>query len=252
MTKRIIISLVVIASYILANQIWDIHQFLGWTMPSFSSAFKNAYIDIVWYCLFPLGVLTMLYGFRTAVKETGLKSDIALAAKVSFLCTLPMLVGYAWLSNGTLRFDLLLLLSSSLLPALSEEVLYRGFLFGQLHRRGGWAFIPAALLSAVIFGMGHLYQGSSTNEVIGIFMVTAMGGMWFSWLYKSWNYNLWVPLGFHFFMNLWWTMFSAGDTALGGWGANIFRAATIILSILATVQYQKKQQKTKLEQLEMA
>ncbi len=251
MTKRIIISLVVISAFILADQIWEIHQFLGLTFSSWSSTFINIYIKIAWYCVFPISILALLYGYKRAIAETGLKNDIALAAKVTFLCTLPMLIGYAWMSHGTLRFDLLLVLTSSLLPALSEELLFRGFLFGQLHRRAGWAFVPAALLSAVVFGFGHLYQGHNTNEIIGIFLVTGIGGMWFSWLYKSWNYNLWIPLGFHFFMNLWWTIFSAGDTALGGWSANVFRAVTIILSVIATLQYQKRQQKAEIEQLEM-
>jgi riboflavin transporter FmnP len=40
-------------------------------------------------------------------------------------------------------------------------------------------------------------------------------------------------------MNLHWMLFSAGDNALGGTYANIFRTITIILTIVGTLFYKK-------------
>ena len=44
-------------------------------------------------------------------------------------------------------------------------------------------------------------------------------------------------------MNFFWILFSAGDDALGGVYANIFRVITIILVIGLTIAYKKKRGK---------
>ena len=124
--------------------------------------------------------------------------------------------------------------------SVGEEVLYRALLFGQLFRHARWGFVFAGLASAVFFGAGHLYQGSSWGSLAGIFLVTFMGGMWFSWLYVEYGYNLWVPMSYHFFMNLSWAVFEAGGNALGGVGPNIFRIATIALSIWLTIRHKRR------------
>ena len=127
-----------------------------------------------------------------------------------------------------------------LLAPLFEELVYRGFLFGQLFRFGGWGFIPAGMINALIFGSLHLYQASSLSSAIGIFSVTAMGGMWFAWLYIEWDRNLWVPIFMHLLMNAWWSFFAVDVTAGGGWAANIFRAMTIALSVIITIRRNQK------------
>ena len=100
------------------------------------------------------------------------------------------------------------------------------------------------MASAVFFGIGHLYQGESIGSVIGVFMVTFMGGMWFSWLFVEYGYNLWVPISYHFFMNLSWTVFDVSDSALGSLAPNIFRAATIALSIFLVIRHKQKKRET--------
>jgi CAAX protease family protein len=58
------------------------------------------------------------------------------------------------------RVELLPYLALSLTAGLCEEFLYRGFAMAALFRVGlpGWSVI---LLSAVLFGLAHLYQGKS-------------------------------------------------------------------------------------------
>ncbi|MEL7123914.1 MAG: CPBP family intramembrane glutamic endopeptidase, partial [Bacteroidota bacterium] len=101
-------------------------------------------------------------------------------------------------------------------------------------------FLPSVLLGALLFGFVHLYQGSEFNEIVGIFLVTFLGGILFAWLYAEWNYNLWVPIFLHMFMNLAWELFSVSSNALGGTYSNIFRAATIFLAIVLTLMYKKR------------
>jgi membrane protease YdiL (CAAX protease family) len=132
------------------------------------------------------------------------------------------------------------LFQSALFPGVMEEVLYRGLLFGLLFRFARWGFIPAALVGAALFGAGHLYQGDSMGSAAASFAVTAMGAFWFAWLYVEWRNNLWVPIGFHVLMNLYWILFSMGETAVGGTTANIYRIATILLSVALTLIFARR------------
>ena len=72
-------------------------------------------------------------------------------------------------------------------------------------------------------------------------MTTFMGAGLFAWLYVEWNYNLWLPVALHFFMNLSWEIFAVSDNALGGLEANLIRGLTVLLAITGTLFYKKKQ-----------
>ncbi|RMD72486.1 MAG: CPBP family intramembrane metalloprotease, partial [Bacteroidetes bacterium] len=149
----------------------------------------------------------------------------------------PMWIGAATTGQLTGEVDAFALVRGTLVAGFMEELLFRGFLFGLLFRKAGWGFVPAALLGGILFGMGHLYQGHSLGEALGVFLVTALGGGWFAWLYVEWNYNLWVPIWLHVCMNLVWMLFELGDNALGGWLPNLFRALTIALTIVVTLRW---------------
>ena len=58
----------------------------------------------------------------------------------------------------------------SLTAGICEEFLYRGYMIWYLQQLG-LALIPAALVSSVIFGFGHLYQGPR-----GILLTSLVGG----------------------------------------------------------------------------
>ncbi len=170
----------------------------------------------------------------------GFDSGMLTGVKMAFIFCLPMLAGYGFLADFTVRIDWQSFWFGCVVAAIFEELLYRGFLFGQLFRYGGWGFIPSALLNAVLFGSGHLYQSNDVSGAIGVFTITALGGMWFAWLYIEWNNNLWIAIFMHFFMNSWWTSFNIDDNAAGGFMANIIRGTTIALSIIYTVRMKRK------------
>jgi uncharacterized protein len=90
-------------------------------------------------------------------------------------------------------------------------------------------------LARFFFGIGHIYQGNAFVETLGFFSITAMGAVWFAWLYIEWNANLWVPIFLHLLMNLSWALFDIGNNALGDLAANLFRNITITLTIVITI-----------------
>lgn len=170
----------------------------------------------------------------------GLQANAPEALKMAFIFCLPMLIGYAFLADFNLSITWSGFLLGSLWAAISEELFFRGFVFGQLFRFAGWGFVAAGLVNALVFGSAHLYQAGDLGSALGIFAITALGGLWFAWLYIEWGNNLWMPMAMHFFMNLWWTAFDAGPNAAGGLAANLFRAATIAFSIIWTLRMKRR------------
>jgi membrane protease YdiL (CAAX protease family) len=84
----------------------------------------------------------------------------------------------------------LLWLGLSITAAIGEETLFRGFLMTRLYRLcGRWT--PALGLSAVAFGLAHLYQGWS-----GV-VLTGMYGLIFSLMFVS-RGSLWPCIIAHF------------------------------------------------------
>lgn len=113
-----------------------------------------------------------------------------------------MLVSSAFIGQIPEDFKILPLLHQTLFAGFMEEYLFREFLFGILFRKLAWGFIPASILSAFIFGLGHIYQGFTFLVTTGVFLVTSIGAIWFAWLYIECNNNLWVPIFLHVLMNL--------------------------------------------------
>lgn len=189
----------------------------------------------------PVLVAMLFFGARGSLDALGLDRSPLTGLAVSFAGTLVLLAGLAatmplapgedWLISA-FRF--------ALLPGIFEEVFYRAFLFGLLFRFAAWGFLPAAFIGAIFFGAGHLYQSGEVLEAAGIFAITALGAVWFSWLYVEWEYNIWVPAGFHVLMNFYWGLFNVADTALGSWVANGLRVAVILVSVLLTLRIARR------------
>jgi membrane protease YdiL (CAAX protease family) len=208
--------------------------------PEFHTPFvQNLYFYAFW--IIPsLILIGILFGFKNIFKELGMTNGFLKGFVFALITVSPMLIGSA--VSGHIYQDLkpAALMRGTLVAGLLEEVFFRGFLFGILFRKLKWGFVPASVLGAVIFGIGHLYQGDNLTELIGIFLVTAMGAVWFAWLYIEWNNNLWVPVFLHVLMNLSWALFDVSDNALGGLGSNVFRGITIALTVIITIRYHKK------------
>ncbi|MBW3549548.1 MAG: CPBP family intramembrane metalloprotease [Proteobacteria bacterium] len=186
--------------------------------------------------LVPLGLGAVLLGPRCALASLGLDRSILSGLAVGLAGTSVLPVGYAAIAAFAPPDQALyVVMRGSVLPGIGEEVLYRAFLFGFLFRFAGWGFLPAALAGAAFFGAAHLYQGEGLADAAAIFAITALGAVWFAWLYAEWDFNIWVPAAFHVLMNMYWELFAISDTALGPLAANVLRFAAILLAVIITV-----------------
>ncbi len=236
--KTIVNSIVVILTFLLAinakRLIFDYYSI------SITSDYLKVINTYLWWLIPPLIVLAVLYGFNKIPNLVGLNKGLLFGFIFSVITVSPMLISSAVIGKISADFNLFDIIHKTVLAGFMEEFLFRGFLFGILFRKLGWGFIPASILGGVLFGIGHLYQGSTFTETIGVFLVTSIGAIWFSWLYIEWKNNLWVPIFLHILMNLSWVLFKVSDNALGGSYTNIFRILTIALTIFITIRYNKK------------
>ncbi|MEM1218954.1 MAG: type II CAAX endopeptidase family protein [Bacteroidota bacterium] len=240
MSKSIFLSIYTIAGFLLATYGQDILQHFGVLANPIRGIAPNLLHYFIWYLLIPGIFVGLMHGWKKILYELGLQASVLRALRFALFCVAPMIIGGALLCKMDLHWSWTSFLFGSLLAGICEEVLYRGFLFGQLYRRASWPFVPAGLVSALIFGSMHLYQGETWQEALGVFGVTLAGGLWFSWLYVRWNYNLWVPIFLHLLMNLSWMVFSLGDNAMGSLWPNILRIGTIAISVYLTIRYTEK------------
>ena len=101
--------------------------------------------------------------------------------------------------KGSLANLLVFLAFMWLLAAIAEEVIWRGFVFRSIGRMFGgsrWSWSLALVISAVIFGCLHAYQGPR-----GVLHATA-GGLINGGLYwATGRRNLWLPILVHGFSN---------------------------------------------------
>lgn len=193
--------------------------------------------------LVPVGALFLLHTRRDILPAMGLSRGFGVGLLFAIGATLPMFIGYAFIGqlNSELTFDKAL--TWIVIAGLFEEIVFRGFIFGQLFRYAGWGFLPAALPTALVFGSLHLYQGHDLASALGSFGITALGSLFFSWIYVEWNYNLWSVIWLHVLMNAPWILFHVSASgAVGSTEANILRFSTIALSVLLTLYYKKRQQ----------
>lgn len=174
-------------------------------------------------------------------QQCGLTGNLKQALIFAFVTVLPMLLSSVIGGSFDTQLHITKAIHYTLLAGFMEELLFRGFLFGQLFRTCRWGFIPASLPGAIFFGLGHLYQAGNPHESFSIFLVTFAGALWFAWLYAEWN-NLWVPIFLHIFMNSSWVLFNVGENAAGTLSSNIFRGISIALTISLTLRYKRRHQ----------
>ncbi|MGC4121092.1 MAG: CPBP family intramembrane metalloprotease [Myxococcales bacterium] len=184
-------------------------------------------------------LVAVLFGLRSVLSVTGLAQKFAKALGLAALVTLPMTLGLAVRLSLRDSVDPVEFFLASLAPAFAEEFLFRGFAFGLLFRHARWGFIPAVLLSAVAFGIGHFYQGRDLAGALQVMLVTFAGGAWLAWLCAEWE-TLWLPVFLHTLMNAAWFLFQVDSSAVGGGWANLCRGATIALSVALTLRMCRK------------
>jgi membrane protease YdiL (CAAX protease family) len=173
-------------------------------------------------------------GLRGISRELGLSAPVLPAIALALIASSPMLIGFAITRSLIPHIELLPLLFPTVLSPFIEEIEFRGFGVTQLQRGTGWPFWVVVWPSALLFGYGHVEQGQSPPEMVGLFFLTGAGGVTFAWLVHRWQ-NLWVAVALHICMNLWWELFSVAKTAIGGWFPFMLQNLTMLLAISITL-----------------
>ena len=209
-----------------------------------SNAGLKILIPYLWWVLPSLLLLIFLYGYKTIPSTLGINKGLGTALIFSIITVLTMIISSAIIGKIDSNLNFEDLIHKTIVSGLLEEYFFRGFLFGILFRKLKWGFIPASIVGSLIFGLGHIYQGSTVLETTGVFFITAIGAIWFSWLYIEWDNNLWIPIFLHTLMNMSWILFDVSNNALGGGYTNLFRALTVALTIFITIKKNKKSEFT--------
>ncbi len=177
-----------------------------------------------------------------ALGQLGLRGSVRLGMAVGLAASVPMLATLAFTSNSNPRLTTVPTLTTGVIAPLSEELLFRGYLFLQLYRRAGWSFTVAVVTTAGVFGLAHvgtLVGRTSAGQVLGELGMIAAGGAFYAWLLVRWRDNLWVPIGLHGFMNLSCELFAC-DERPGDWRTNAGRILTVVAAVILTVGWTRR------------
>ena len=99
---------------------------------------------------------------------------------------------YAITGRGDSSQLLLALVTTAIVPAISEELLFRGILFRWLEQFGGtWA---ALLITSALFGAGHIFNPNAT--AFSSFAIACEAGLLLGGAYML-TRSLWLPMGLH-------------------------------------------------------
>lgn len=182
----------------------------------------------------------ILFRKESILKSLGLNGSLLKGFLFAFICTLPLFIGFGFVFEINPELSTNKILIAVVSAGFFEELYFRGFLFGLLYRYTKLGFFPAVFLGALIFGLIHLYQSTDIAELIGIFLITFLGGIIFAWVYAEWKFNLWAAIFLHMSMNFSWELFDVSDNALGGIYGNVFRFLSIGLVFGLTIIYKKR------------
>jgi len=193
-------------------------------------------------------IITLLISFflikflkskRKVFDILGLSKKIAKGWFIAFLFTLPMLIGFLFVAplQGFTQKSLLMILYNAILAGFVEELIFRAFPIAFLHRILKVGFLPTILITSFLFAFMHIGQGNGDiSEIINVLLITFIGSFVFGWVFIEWDYNLWIPIGLHTFMNMYWMAFDLNSpNVVGSYWANLFRGISILLIISITL-----------------
>lgn len=177
-----------------------------------------------------------------AFAELGIRRPAARMIGVMALATVPMWLIFALTTPLATGVSLAGVLYLAVLSPFAEEIVFRGFAFRQLYRRASLGFWTSVLLTSAVFSLVHLQKASSVGQVVGIAVITFIGGAFFAWLFVRWDDNLFAPLIVHSLMNLAWQVFSVGESAFAGWLPTVLQASVLAFAVTLTLLVQRSRE----------
>jgi uncharacterized protein len=165
-----LLILLIPLSYLILKRV-NIKTFVGIDLkPKFILIGAAFGVALLFVNIIVLGVLTSIFGVSQAVQDSN-----------TLLTTLSSS------SSG-----LIAVVASLALAGVCEEFAFRGFLQNALNRR--YSFIPAVVISSLVFGFFHF-------DPQGVYILSgAIGGIVLGYIYHRWNYV--VSATAHSTMNL--------------------------------------------------
>lgn len=181
----------------------------------------------------------LAFGTGQTLRGLGVRASLPRGAAFALLAALPMVLEAAAqcaLTGTTVRLDSNITRSVLVAPVV-EELFFRAVLVAIPVRCGGWPFWPTAIFAALVFGSVHVPWTSSFHAGhLGVLAATGAGGLWYAWLLRSHDWNLWTTIVLHAAMNGAWTIFGVAGDAAGGVWPNVGRALTIVVGTVLTLR----------------
>jgi membrane protease YdiL (CAAX protease family) len=169
----------------------------------------------------------------------GLRAPFARGLMIGSIIGLPMLL-QAPFSSTAFVVDQMIVRAAVVAPFV-EELFFRGLLVAIAVRIGGTRFWPTAILAGLLFGSVHVPWGASFGwHHLPVLGATAAGSIWYAWLLRCYDWNLWVPVALHAVMNAAWGVFHVSDDAAGGLWPNVGRGLTIALGTVMAIRYRRR------------
>ncbi|UTX47707.1 CPBP family intramembrane glutamic endopeptidase [Chryseobacterium sp. MA9] len=197
--------------------------------------------------LIPLMItLNILFPKRNIADLFSLNKPIIKGFTLAFTGTLPMLIGYLIHFKIISKINFEALFINTLSSAFFEEIIFRAFLIGIFYRFTRLGFLSSALFGSLLFAQVHLYQSQDITELMEIFAITFLGSLFFAWVYFESEYNLWTAIFLHFFMNLYWEIFTVSENVSGNFYGNLYKLFSIV-AITFIIIYTKRKNKIPFE-----
>jgi membrane protease YdiL (CAAX protease family) len=169
----------------------------------------------------------------------GLRAPFARGVLVGAIIGLPMLL-QAPFSSTAFAVDQMLVRAAVVAPFV-EELFFRGLLVAIPVRIGGTRFWPTAVLMGLLFGSVHVpWNATFGSQHLPVLGATAAGGIWYAWLLRCYDWNLWVTIALHAVMNAAWGVFQVSDDAAGGLWPNVGRGLTIALGTVMAIRHRRR------------
>ncbi|MFN3243030.1 MAG: type II CAAX prenyl endopeptidase Rce1 family protein [Planctomycetota bacterium] len=174
-------------------------------------------------------------GAGNATRALGLRAPVGKGLLLGFVIGLPMLLQAPFSSNG-FAFTVEQLHAIVTAP-FNEEVFFRGMLVLVPVYVGGRRFWPFAIGAGLLFGSVHVpWDDRIGMQYFATFAATAAGGIWYAWLLRCFDRNLWLTISLHATMNAAWALFDVSDDAAGGLWPNVGRGLTIALGTVLALR----------------
>ncbi len=186
-----------VGSVWLANQV--LHQVPHFGLPDASRQMIGGLIVVlVLIAVYKLAICKLGENPRDDLRSDHAGRDLALglgggAVLFSLVTLVAALVGvYKIVGPGDARSILFVAVTFGIIPAVTEEMLFRGILFRHLEDLGGSWF--ALALTSGLFGAAHFFNPNAT--AFSSFAIAVEAGVLLGGAYML-TRSLWLPIGIH-------------------------------------------------------